>query len=591
MKPAREYSEDLARLEPHPEVERVEGRGGAATLRVKGLFLHSRYNPEQEAARLIDSAALDTARPVLVVGLGLGYPIAELQKRGFEVAVAEPDARVAALALAQGLFEPSCLLGIGDPDEWVDSEAFRALARRMPQALLHPPTAQLYPEYASQVLSKLTKAAFAGVRFNICVVGPIYGGSEPMGGYLTNAFRELGHNARLISNADAWPMYQLMTQSIENKQASEQIGNVFAKLLGQWTYLRVAEFNPEICIVLAQAPVDRVFPARLAEREIISAFWYVENWRHLPYWKEVAPYYDYFFHIQPGEFERKLDEAGCQHHAYVQTGCAPAQHRPVTLSPEEQQEFGCDLSFAGAGYFNRNQFFKGLTDYAFKLWGIGFHDRQLYPLLVGGEKNFDSETFMKVVAGSKINLNLHSSTSHDGVDPKCDAINPRVYEIAAAGGFQICDPAVGLDTQFDFDTELPVYRDLQSCRKLIDHYLAHPEERAAVAQRARARALKEHTYAHRAQQMLDCILERHGPRILRRGVRVQRSIREMRERLDAKSELARWLESLPQDTLFEREAIRALLPPRSGGMKYPEQLFCFMNEVTDFADTLFKEMQ
>lgn len=591
MKPARDYIEELAALVADGTVERAEGRGGAATLKVDGLALHSLYNPEQEAARLIDSAELDPARPVLVVGLGLGYHVAELQRRGFSIAVAEPDAQVAKAALAPALFDLDVLLGIGDPEAMAQSAAFQTFAAQTPQVLVHPPTARLHPEYASRAPGLLSKAALFGRHLNICIVGPMYGGSEPIAGYLADAFRELGHNTLLVDNAPGWPLYQRMTGSIEQKQASDQLGQMFTKVLAEWTYARVVEFNPEICIVLAQAPVDRLFPVRLAQLGIVCAFWYVENWRHLPYWKEIAPLYDCFFHIQPGEFEEQLTEAGCARHAYVQTGCAPEKHRPVTLSPEEQKEYGCDLSFAGAAYYNRVHFFKGLTDYRFKLWGVGFGDRQLFPLLVGGERTFDSETFMKVVAGSAINLNLHSSTSQEGVDPKCDAINPRVFEIAAAGGFQICDPAMGLENLFDFETELPVYRDLKECRALIDYYLKHPEERRDIAQRAQARALEEHTYARRAQQILDVIFEAHGARILRRGVRTQRTVGEMLERMGANDELRPWLENLPKDVLFTRESISPLLPPRMGGMSYPEQLFAYMNEVTDFADTLFKEQR
>ena len=41
-----------------------------------------------------------------------------------------------------------------------------------------------------------------------------------------------------------------------------------------------------------------------------------------------------------------------------------------------------------------------------------------------------------------------------------------------------------------------------SRRGKIAHFLAHPDERRAVAGRARARALREHTYGHRVQQVI-----------------------------------------------------------------------------------------
>lgn len=588
MKALQEWRADLAGAS-NPALERVEGRGGCVTLKAGSIFLHSRYDPDQEAQRLIESAALDASRPVLVIGSGLGYHVLGLLKRGIETAVVEPDPAVLRAALEGPLSEANILAAVGEPEAFSGSEAFESLALRMPQIVVHPPTARLHPGYAEAVQAAVSKAAFAGRHLNIAVVGPLYGGSLPIAGYLANAFRGLRHNTVLIDNSMAWDLYQTVTASVEHKTAANQLGQMLAHFLCEWTYARVVEFNPEICIVMAQAPVDVDFPERLAKHGIVSAFWYVENWRHLPYWREIAPRYDYFFHIQPGEFEEKLADIGCAHHAFVQTGCDPAAHRPVTLTPEEHAEYACDVSFAGAGYYNRLQLFKGLTDYEFKIWGVDWNDRELIKRVVGGERRFDSETFMKIVAGSKINLNLHSSTSFDGVDPKCDAINPRVFEIAAAGGFQLCDPCIGLDAHFDFETELPVYRNLKELRERIDYYLAHPEERREVAARARERTLRAHTYEVRAQQMLDLIFARHGARILRRGVRSQRTVGEMRDETGPDTDLGRYLSMLPPDLLFTQETLRPFLHPGRPEATYPERLFSYMAEVRELAESLLKD--
>lgn len=587
MKPFCEWRDALGEAH-NGAVQLVPGREGLPTLKWGNLFLHSRYQPEQEAQRLIDSAGLDPERPVLVVGLGLGYHVQELLARSFDVAVAEPEPAVARFALDGPLKEARFPLGVGAPDAITATSEFQAFAARLPQVLVHPPTARVHPGYAEAIEAALSLASLSGQHLNIAVVGPLYGGSLPIAGYLANAFRRLGHQTLLVDNSIAWDLYQAVSSGVENKNASGQLTGLLTNFLAEWTYARVAEFNPEICVVIAQAPVGAAFPARLAKNGIVSAFWYVENWRHLPYWKDIAPHYDYFFHIQPGEFERQLDEAGCRHHAFVQTACDPEVHRPVTLTDAERAEFGCDLSFAGAGYYNRLQLFKGLTDYRFKLWGVDWPERELAKLLVGGEHRFDSETFMKIVSGSKINLNLHSSAGHEGVDPKCDAINPRVFEIAAAGGFQVCDPCIGLDQHFDFQSELPVYRDLKELRAVLDYYLAHPEERAAFAERARARVLRDHTYEKRAQQMLDLVFARHGARILRRGLRVQRTVGEMLARVGSDSELGRWLAGLPQDLLFTQDALTPLLKPGDAGAAFPAQVFAYMKEVHHSADLLLK---
>ncbi len=585
MKLAEEWGSALPKNSAH---ELSTTKTGKPTLTINGLLLHSRYDPEQEAARLVDSANLDPGRPVLVVGMGLGYHVAELLRRGHEVAVTEPDAEVAGLALEHGASREGYLLHVGEAASLPSDAAFQEFARRDAQLMLHPPTAKLHPGYVEAVEGAKSAALLAGQRLNIAIVGPMYGGSLPIAGYLERAFASLGHRTLLVDNSAGWPVYEEMSRTVDSAQAKGQLGNILTHYLSEWTYARVAEFDPEICIVLAQGPVADNFPYRLAQQGILTAFWYVENWRHMPYWQEVARHYDAFFHIQPGEFEEKLDAVGCKHHAFIQTGCDPELHRPASLSGAEKREFSCDLSFAGAGYYNRLQVFKGLTDLNFKIWGVEWGERELAHLVQGGERRFDSETFMKICAGSKINLNLHSSATHDGVDPGCDALNPRVFEIAAAGAFQVCDPCKGLADHFSED-EVPTYRSLAELREKVAYYLAHPEERTACAKRARERALAEHTYAHRAQAMLDFLFARHGARILKKGVRVQRSVGEMAARLPEGDPLRDWLRSLPADTPFTREALKEKIQLEYERRTYPEHVFNYIIEVFNFADGLLRE--
>jgi spore maturation protein CgeB len=590
MKPIREWKEELARVVPGDAAELIEGRDGQPTLKIGKVYLHSRYNPREEATRLIDSAELDVKRPILVIGLGLGYHIAELVSRGAKsVAVLEPDAGVAKLAIEAGpVRDLDVLVGVGDVDALTATAGFQTFVSRLPQVLVHPPTAHIHPEFCVSATQAVTRTALSGRRLHVAVVGPMYGGSLPIAGYLERAFRKLGHQTLFVDHSEAWSLYGFVTKTVKTKRASGQLGNLFTNLLSEWTYARVAEFAPDICIVMAQAPVSPSFPLRLSKEGIVTAYWYVENWRHLPYWREIAPYYDFFFHIQPGEFEDKLAEAGCPAQAYVQTACDPEIHRPVKLTGEEQREFGCDISFAGAGYHNRVQVFCGLTDYRFRIWGVDWPGRVLQSLLCRPDERFTPETFAKVVAGSKINLNLHSSTTHDGVDPKCDAINPRVFEIAACGGFQLCDPCIGLDRLFDFDTELPVYRDLRELREKIDYYLARPEARAEIAARARERALRDHTYENRATEMLDCITNRYGARILRKGVRVQRTCAEVAARVGKETVLGKYLASLPTDLMFTHENINARLPRACVSLTYPEKVFVYLRELREFAETLIE---
>ena len=99
MKPAAEWAAELSRLPVRTGVELVTGRGPDPSLRVDGVLFHSLYQPREEAQRLIESANLQPGRPVIVIGLGLGYHVAALLAGGYEVAIIEPEIAVAKLAI------------------------------------------------------------------------------------------------------------------------------------------------------------------------------------------------------------------------------------------------------------------------------------------------------------------------------------------------------------------------------------------------------------------------------------------------------------------------------------------------------------
>lgn len=585
-----EWKQEVPRDYKSERVELIEKRSGIKTIKVEGLLYHSQYNPVEEAKKLIDSSVLDPKRPVVVVGLGLGYHLQELTNRKYSIIVIEPDKDVAYMALTHSPLPDNLLLAIPETiEDLFDDDFFIDYLDKIPQPFFHPVASKIHGDFCESLIKKLSKACFSQQHLNIAIVGPMYGGSLPIARYLNHAFRQLGHQTLFVDMEIAWNLFNSIGKTLKMPKITHTLEDFLTKFLSEWCFAQVFEFQPEICIVMAQAPVTNSFVARLNEKGIVTAFWFVENWRHLSYWKEIAPFYNLFFHIQPGEFDDKLDAIGCNYHFPVLTGCDPELHAPVKLTPEEEKIYGCDVSFAGAGYYNRIKMLKGLTDYKLKIWGVNWNEQELLPHVVEGTKGFDTEEYMKIVAGSKINLNLHSSVIHEGVDPNADAINPRVFEIASAGGFQLCDPCKGLENLFDTTNEIPTYTDLKSLRDKINYFLKHEEERKQIAKKAQERALKEHTYKHRASQMLDYILEFYGGKIMRKGMRIQRTVGEVLQRYGRDTLLGQWLSSLPQDIPFVQEEINKYLPMINDETPLPAGVFWYLNEVRAFGEQLLRE--
>jgi spore maturation protein CgeB len=86
-----------------------------------------------------------------------------------------------------------------------------------------------------------------------------------------------------------------------------------------------------------------------------------------------------------------------------------------------------------------------------------------------------------------------------------EGVNCRLFEAAGCGAFQIADWKPALPELFEPEREIVTSRSREELREKVDYYLARPEERRAIADRAYARAHREHTYEIRLQQMFESL--------------------------------------------------------------------------------------
>lgn len=77
------------------------------------------------------------------------------------------------------------------------------------------------------------------------------------------------------------------------------------------------------------------------------------------------------------------------------------------------------------------------------------------------------------------------------------AVNQRVFDCPAAGGFLITDRQADLAEHFDPETETVTYATLDELEDKVRYYLQRPEERSAIVRRAQKRIAAAHTHAHR----------------------------------------------------------------------------------------------
>ena len=81
----------------------------------------------------------------------------------------------------------------------------------------------------------------------------------------------------------------------------------------------------------------------------------------------------------------------------------------------------------------------------------------------------------------------------------------RPFELASAGAAIVSNPYDGLERWFEPGSELLIVDNADEAVAAYSDLLADPAQAEAMGQRARERVLDEHTYRHRARQLLNLV--------------------------------------------------------------------------------------
>ena len=508
----------------NPDCLVTPSRSDAPTLKVGRYQLHSSYDPSREAEMLAHKGldGVGANQIAVVLGLGLGY-LAEAVRKRFtsSVVVIEPDLGVVRTALQSRPLDPLKDTGLvlGASLE----EAIQAIERCLNSGrgwgdvklIPHPPSVKLHQEYFDELERRIRANTRAKTsKLGILVSTPMYGGSLPVARYCADAFRRLGHRVEVLDNEIYDEARKRFDKISSNRNHRGILTGMLNALMSESITARALDRAVDLVFCVAQSPMTPQVLAELKRHKIPVAFWFVEDWKLFAYWRDWAPQYDYFFTIQKGEFPAALQRIGVNRNAYLPLAADPEVHKPLSLRAEEQARFGSTLSHVGAGYRNRQQLFAGMTDLDLKIWGNDWPlDSSLGALVQRDGARLSTEDSVKVFNASQINLNLHSSAFHDGVNPDGDYVNPRTFEVAACGAFQLVDHRSLLPELFRLeptnggpdDRELATFRHEGEIKGLIEYYLSHSEERDRIAAASRKRVLAEHTYDLRMAQALDFI--------------------------------------------------------------------------------------
>ncbi len=342
----------------------------------------------------------------------------------------------------------------------------------------------------------------------VLVVLPLYGGSLPIGRYCRRALAGLGHVAETFEAPEFHGAFTALKGLRVTTERLEHLEHAVLQVVAQAVLAKVETFRPDLVLAMAQAPLSRQTLKRLRQMGIPSVMWFVEDHRLFTYWEGYARHYDAFAVIQKGDFPEKLARAGQHNSLYLPLAADPEFHRPLELDAAQRRLFGADVSFLGAGYPNRRAAFRELLPFGLKIWGSDWDgDDQLALAVQRGGARVSPEDAVKVFNATRVNLNLHSSVSGRELVSAGDFVNPRTFELAMCGAFQLVDRR-GLLPELFADDELATFGSMEELRAQLRRFLDDPAAREDYAKKARARALADHTYAARMRALLEFLENR-----------------------------------------------------------------------------------
>ncbi len=468
------------------------------------------------AKRTLNDTRYAQSSQLVVVGFGCGYHLESLMELRTQ-AVACIETSIASLRRAlevrdlRGVLEKISFLAIAESDVSADLDSGAEIVVR-------PQSIALSGDSVTAVTKGFNRQrGRASLHPRIAVLGPLQGGTLPILHYTTRALQRLGQRVRCIDvssfNAGCEMIGSLMQDDIRQNICRQTYVEMISSILLE----TFTEKPIDILICMAQAPISARALSELRRKGVITVLWFVEDYLRFTYWQEFAKYYDYVFTIQKGECIDAIRNAGATHVHYMPTGCDPAIHAPLKLTVEDRARWGSPISFVGAGYYNRRQTFAGCAHLPFKIWGTEWPAMKPFDRLVQESgRRLTPEEYIKIFNSTEINLNLHSSNERDGIDPTGDFVNPRTFELASCGAFQLVDQRSLLVECFEPGKEIVTFSSVSDLKDKIAYYLEHPEERQSIARLGRERVLRDHTYEKRLDEMLATIYASSYQRLLQR---------------------------------------------------------------------------
>lgn len=173
----------------------------------------------------------------------------------------------------------------------------------------------------------------------------------------------------------------------------------------------------------------------------------------------------------------------------------PQFTNPEKFYPDPDPALASDILFVGSNWHDRTSLRYALEAgftvavYGYNWQGIVPPEMYKAPYIANTELN-------RYYSSAKIVLNDHRPDMKD-----FGFVNNRIYDATAAGALVISDYMPEIETAYG--DAVPMYKNKEELARLLEYYLAHEDERLALAAKARRITLEKFTNAAAARAVLE----------------------------------------------------------------------------------------
>ncbi len=294
---------------------------------------------------------------------------------------------------------------------------------------------------------------------------------------LGQALRSLGHTVLDIDEEDyiSW-----RPQGIGSKLIRRLFGRVYTQDYNKAVLRQASDsaFDFVLAFKGNSLTPETIQDLRDSGKPVYNFYPDVSFHDHGPNIPQSLKLYDCVFTTKTYHGEREIKRYGIRELKHVRHGFDPEVHRPISLTPQLKEHYGCDVSFVGCW-----SQFKGRLG------------RNLKRGVFGDELSL-------VYCASKINLGLLSCSSSDPAAR--DQTTARSFQIPATRSLLLHEDTAEIRSYFDDMKEVLLFSDNDEMVDKIEWALQSPAMRAEIQRQGYERCQSEpYDYSKAANEIIE----------------------------------------------------------------------------------------